>query len=89
MGNPLDQAPIEKPALRPIKPISSDAGTVVPMMLRWMRKMGAVASHLSSGPSSMYAASGVAAMPMPCTDMNRACASASASPSRGIAASCS
>ncbi len=46
-------APSEKPARRPITPISSEAGMVVPMMPRWMRKMGAVASHLSSAASRL------------------------------------
>jgi hypothetical protein len=46
-------APMEKPARRPITAISSEAGMVVPMMPRWTRKIGTVASHFSSAPSSM------------------------------------
>ena len=50
---------------------------VVPMMERCTRKIGSVASHFSSAPSSVWAASGVAAIPMPWIDMNSACANAS------------
>jgi len=59
-----------------MRAISRDAGTVVPMMARCTKNIGAVASHLSLSASSMCPASGVAEMPIAWTDMKSACANA-------------
>ena len=67
----------EEPAQQPITPISRRPEMVVPMMARWTKKIGAVAIHRVDQHEQHVPASGEAAMPMPCADMNSACASAS------------